>query len=166
MAINVVEASGLSRFEIVVEIIKTSAIVIGVGAAVYEFVLKSEQTQRDIFANTVELMKIDLSETMVRSKTESFDLLLRRGGAKKLDTAGALEVERILLPQFQYFVAWEACIESGLCNESIAKGYICERVGAYWDTVLVTSEILGYDVELMNRGFFNLRDRCSTPTAN
>lgn len=149
--------------DLVLEFIKTAAIVIGVAIALWELVIKDRERERIVSDTTLQLIKVDLSSELIASRERSFQTIIARydKDGHNMSIDDALEIEKVRLPQFQEFIAWEACFSARLCNEEIGLRYICNRALTHEDISKVTAVILKNDRRSENQYYKDLLNRCA-----
>lgn len=151
----------MTKTEIFFETIKAVAVVIGVGFAVYEFVLKDRERDRARAVFTQELIQFDLSDSI----SESTQWLEKNGERlmaemQQGDIEAARELERELNPQFQLFKAWGTCIALDICDAEVGKAYICQRAISFYTLKTAIMQLRGHSLDALNKQFKDLVATC------
>lgn len=154
----------MTKFEMNLEIVKTLAIVLGVGIAINELFIKNISYQRTVASYTQRLIEMDTTGPMVQATRDFsriyFETVVSDGGV--ITAKDAWDLDQATIPQFRVFVAWESCFEAELCDEDLGLRYICNRAQAYKKLRTLLREFVPFDDSISNSLFFALIERCDS----
>lgn len=145
--------------------IQTLAIVIGVGCAIFEFIIQDRQTA--IFKKEAVLRLIEHTQSESFSSASS-NLYLKWASIhakEEISNQQLMDYIVAATPFEKHYSAWNVCYEGEICDPELTLKVVCSQINAFDKTVSEIFAKAKFETNIMRKNYQALHADCNVAQA-